>query len=147
MTYQPALPGLTPPQAGRRREPRQRKGETWESYAMRYETWRHATFRKLSQEEREERMRINSEWRERIMRSTEIWCYRLIERAKRTPSPPWAVFFWFGGDHPMEFRPGTCGYVSQVTLDYLVGAGVFDPDRRPRARRGENRVSFGPCGL
>jgi hypothetical protein len=150
--YQPALPGMTPPIAGRRREPRQRKGESWQSYAFRHATWRRATFRELIPEEKAERIRLHEEAREQHFRHTEVWCYQQVELAKRnlfsngkTLACPSPVFFLFGqyGIPGMQAQ-----YISQATLNYLTERGYIVTGNQippPRRKPGKMRVSFGPC--
>ena len=117
MSHQPALPGFPNPAGGRRREPRQRKGESWEGYATRHETWRRATFREKNPAERETREQVNREFREKLMAGNQSHCRRAVERAKEQP-PHCAIYFWFGDVLPG--RPGLAQYLNRPAVDHLV---------------------------
>jgi len=137
--YQLALPGITPPLAGARREPYQRKGESWRSYCIRHETWRRVTRREKSPAENAAAIESNRAFREKVA----VSCKRLAEGrlAKLYENPPLdAVFFWFG-------RIGSPGanaqYVNEAGLKYLVSKREQMMDVR---RRYISSIIFGNCG-
>lgn len=107
---------LAPDLTNRKREPSRRKGESRQSFRVRWETWRRLTYREKSEEEKRQAIEIWTTFRETCQASTQRHCRGLIESAK-TRDLPGAMFFWFGG------RIGIPGpqsqYLTQASLNYL----------------------------
>jgi len=72
------LPGVKPPLAGPRRRPRRRKGESWRSYSVRYNTWFYATWTPEFWEAERARGREQEERRKRYLRKAQA--YARIQR-------------------------------------------------------------------
>jgi len=137
--HQPILPGF--PAHRSNREPRQRKGESWRSYCIRYETWRAVNRPPISREEYKQRVQNNVRRRELYRRKVEVHSYRTIEKAKRKVNCSDPVFFWFGG---YVGRPGSqAQYVNRVGLNYLIEHGTLNQGKH--FRQGKARIGFGEC--
>lgn len=119
--------------------PRQRKGESWESYCVRYETWARQTFPEKTQEQRNQEVARNEQFRESVLRANEVFCYLQVEKAKKEYRPGRDVFFWFGGE--LGFPGAQSQYVNRGTLELLLKMA----STKPQKRAGKIRVSFGAC--
>jgi len=137
MTYQASF--LAPSGALSRREPRQRKNESWQAYCVRHETWRRLAYRERTPAERRRAVEQNGQFRENCLRANDVFCYRQIEKSKKEYVEGIHVFFWFGGE--VGFPGAQSQYLNRATLDYF----LLKTGDKKQARRGKVRVSFGPC--